>query len=82
MAGSVLIGEVMPSLRAVSATLSRPTWSASLAATVLTERCSASARVIWPRYSGSKLCGVQPSMVTGSSVSIVWGVRPFSRAVR
>src|SRR6185437_15453740 len=45
----------MPSRLAVFATFGRPTWSATLAATVLIDWTSASFSVIGPRLPGSKL---------------------------
>ena len=82
MAGSVLTVEAMPSRCATAATFSRPTWSASLAATVLIECASACSSVTSPMNSGSKFLGDQPLMVTGSSTTIRSGVCPASMAVR
>ncbi len=82
MAGSVLIGETIPRRRAVAATLSRPTSSASRAATVFTDWARAVSRVMGPRNPSVWLRGDQPPMVTGSSTSTVSGVRPASMAVR
>ena len=81
MAGSVFTWLTMPMRWATAATLSRPTSSASRAATVLIEWASAVSMVIWPMNSGSKFRGDQPLMVTGSSTTIRSGVRPASMAV-
>ena len=80
MAGVVGMGVEMPSRRAVEATVSRPTSSASLAATVFTERARAVSRLMGPWNPGSELAGDQPSRVTGSSTTSLSGVRPASSA--
>ena len=53
MAGVVGIGVEMPRRRAVAATVSRPTSSASRAATVFTDLAKAVSRVMGPRLPGS-----------------------------
>ncbi len=82
MAGSVLIGVEMPSRRAVEATLSRPTWSATSAATVFTDSARAFSSVIGPRKPSVWLRGDQPARVIGWSTAWLSGVRPASMAVR
>ncbi len=82
MAGSVLIGVEMPSRRAVAATLSRPTWSATWAATVFTDSARAVWIVIGPRKASVWFRGDHPARVIGWSTTGVSGVRPASMAVR
>ncbi len=83
MAGSVLIGVLMPSRLAVAAMLGRPISSATRAATVLIDWARATCRVTGPeKPSPSIFCGDQLAMVIGSSTRMVSGVRPVSSAVR
>ena len=72
--GRVLIGVVMPKRCAMSAMVSKPTSSPSLAATVLTDRAKASRTVIDPEKPRVLLRGVQPDIVTGESTTTSSGL--------
>src|SRR5438132_11223248 len=80
--GKVEMGVVMPNRRAMSAMVEKPTCSPILALIVLMDREKASRKVTGPRLVRVELRGLQPSMVTGSSMIVSVGFIPDSSALK
>ena len=80
--GKVEIGVVIPNRRAMSAIVEKPTCEPIFALIVLIDRENASRSVTGPRLVRVELRGLQPSIVTGSSIIVSVGFIPDSSADR
>ena len=80
--GKVEIGVVIPKRRAVSAIVEKPTCAPILALIVLMEREKAYRKVTGPKFVLVEFCGLQPSIVTGSSTMVSVGFMPDSSALK